>query len=103
MPVTHVTAQAEFDNLVRTGVCVVDFFATWCGPCKAIAPKLEEMSNEMTNVKFLKVDVDEMEELAQKVGISCMPTFKIYKNNAVVDTLEGANVEALKTKIQAQL
>ena len=54
---------------------VIDFYATWCGPCKVIAPKVEEMSSSMSNVVFLKVDVDENEDAAGEYNISAMPTF----------------------------
>ena len=60
---------------------VVDFYATWCGPCKIIAPKVEEMSTSLSNVVFLKVDVDENEEAAQEFNISAMPTFIFLKNS----------------------
>lgn len=63
---------------------VIDFFAMWCGPCKMIAPKYEELSKENTNVIFLKVDVDDNEEIAVKYEISSMPTFVFIKNNQVV-------------------
>merc|ERR1711994_1026486 len=59
---------------------VIDFYATWCGPCKMIAPKLEEMSKTKTNVVFLKVDVDEAEDVAMEYNISAMPTFLFMKN-----------------------
>ena len=75
---------------------VIDFYATWCGPCKIIAPKLEEMSGEMENVVFLKVDVDENEEAAQEYNISAMPTFIFIKNQEKVADLMGANVDKLK-------
>ena len=83
------------DNLV-----VVDFFATWCGPCKMIAPKLEELSKEMENVIFLKVDVDECEDIASEYGISSMPTFVFIKNSKVLETFSGANYDKLKSTIQ---
>ncbi|XP_050576620.1 thioredoxin-2-like [Bombus affinis] len=83
------------DNLV-----VVDFFATWCGPCKMIAPKLEELSKEMENVIFLKVDVDECEDIASEYGISSMPTFVFIKNNKVLENFSGANYDKLKSTIQ---
>ncbi|XP_068988145.1 thioredoxin-2 [Bombus flavifrons] len=83
------------DNLV-----VVDFFATWCGPCKMIAPKLEELSKEMENVIFLKVDVDECEDIASEYEISSMPTFVFIKNSKVLETFSGANYDKLKSTIQ---
>ena len=63
---------------------VIDFFATWCGPCKMIAPKIEQMAGSMANVVFLKVDVDEAEDVAQEYNISAMPTFIFLKNGAKV-------------------
>ena len=63
---------------------VIDFFATWCGPCKMISPVLEEMEAQMSNVKFLKVDVDEAEDVAVHYQISAMPTFIFIKNGSKV-------------------
>merc|ERR1712012_405466 len=75
---------------------VIDFFATWCGPCKMISPVLEEMEAQMSNVKFLKVDVDEAEDVAVHYQISAMPTFIFIKNGQKVADLMGANVDKLK-------
>ena len=63
---------------------VIDFFATWCGPCKMIAPKIEEWASSMDNVVFVKIDVDENEEAAQEYNISAMPTFILIKNKEKV-------------------
>lgn len=75
---------------------VIDFYATWCGPCKLIAPKVEEMAGEMSNVVFLKVDVDENEEAAQEYNVSAMPTFIFIKNSEKVADMMGANFDKLK-------
>jgi len=75
---------------------VVDFFATWCGPCKMIAPKIDAMSKEFTNVVFIKVDVDEVEEVAAEYNISCMPTFLFLKNGSKVAEFAGANEASLR-------
>merc|ERR1711988_730195 len=69
-------ALKEELNAAGDKLVVVDFFATWCPPCKMIAPKLEQMSNEFPHVKFYKVDVDANPQASQLAGISCMPTFK---------------------------
>ena len=66
---------------------VIDFYATWCGPCKMIAPQIEEMSNTMDNIVFLKVDVDEAEDVAQEYNITAMPTFLFIKNGSKVSCL----------------
>lgn len=84
-------------------VVVVDFYAVWCGPCKMIAPKIEEyQAANSTSVVLLKVNVDDCEDIAADMGISAMPTFHIYKNGNKVDELVGANFESLKSKIEAQ-
>ena len=72
------------------GVVVVDFFATWCGPCKMLAPVFEQAGEEMKNdATFLKVDIDQSLELAQQFRISTVPTMMIFKNGKPVETLVG--------------
>ena len=89
----------DFNNqLTAAGgkLVVVDFHATWCGPCKMVAPHLEEMSKTMEEVVFLKVDVDDCEDIAAEYKITAMPTFLFIKSKAKVADLTGANVEKLK-------
>ncbi|MGG7057159.1 thioredoxin [Clostridium nigeriense] len=88
--VQHVS-EVDFSEVVLNfeGVVLVDFWATWCGPCKMIAPVVEEVSNEVSNARFVKVDVDENENLANKYQISSIPTLMIFKNGTPVDTLVG--------------
>ncbi|XP_071379616.1 thioredoxin b [Centroberyx affinis] len=82
---------------------VVDFTATWCGPCKQIAPRYLEMSEkpENKNVVFLKVDVDDAQDVASHCNISCMPTFHFYKKGEKVDEFSGANYDKLVEKVEA--
>ena len=68
---------------------VVDFWASWCGPCMMLKPVLEELSGEMTNVKFCKVDVDEQMELAQRFGVQSIPTLVCMKDGQIKKTLVG--------------
>ena len=82
--------SAAGDKLV-----VIDFFATWCGACKTISPKVEAMAGEMSNVVFLKVDVDEAEDVKEEYNISAMPTFIFLKNGQKVANLMGANADKL--------
>ena len=96
--------ESEFNNLVSNGIVLVDFYATWCGPCKMIAPVIEELANEMENVKFVKVDVDKNPGSAGKYQIQSIPTLLIFKDGKVVDTLVGfrpkaALVEAIKKHV----
>ncbi|XP_026209053.1 thioredoxin-like [Anabas testudineus] len=80
---------------------VVDFTATWCGPCKQIGPIFVTMSQDPANknVVFLKVDVDEAEDVSSSCGISCMPTFHFYKNGEKIHEFSGANAKQLTEKV----
>lgn len=80
---------------------VVDAFATWCGPCKMMAPSIAELSEELAGqVKFAKVDVDQEQELAQRLNITAMPTLLFYKNGEVLEVRQGALMkEDLHSKI----
>ena len=102
MPVQAIASKTAFDEAVASEkLTLVDFFATWCGPCKMIAPTLEKFSNDYTDIQVIKVDVDELEDVAQAAQVSAMPTFKFYKAGKVVDELVGANPNALEEKIKA--
>ncbi|EZA49305.1 Thioredoxin-2 [Ooceraea biroi] len=83
-----------------TNLVVIDFFAVWCGPCKIIGPKIEELSKELQDVVFLKIDVDECEDLAAEYDIASMPTFVFIKEGKVLETFAGANYDKLKSTIQ---
>ena len=94
----------EFDNTIESGVVVVDFFATWCGPCKMLSPVIDELSGDLENVNFVKVDIDQSMDLAQKFKIVSVPTLKVFKNGEEVDTLMGfMPKEVLKSKVEAHI
>ncbi|XP_045508051.1 thioredoxin-2 [Colias croceus] len=79
---------------------VIDFMATWCGPCKVIGPKLDELANEMADsIVVLKVDVDECEDIATEYNINSMPTFVFVKNSKKLEEFSGANADKLKNTI----
>ncbi|KAG8230546.1 hypothetical protein J437_LFUL008369 [Ladona fulva] len=88
------------DNLV-----VIDFSATWCGPCRMIGPVFESMASEMqfSNVVFLKVDVDECDDIAAEYEISAMPTFVFLRKSQKVSTFSGANADKLRQTITSLL
>eukprot|EP00536_Pseudo-nitzschia_multiseries_P017087 jgi/Psemu1/223711/e_gw1.1371.4.1 len=79
---------------------VVDFTATWCGPCQMIAPLFKEMSETYDDVVFLKVDVDENADTAQHYSVSAMPTFLFIKGGVVLERVMGANPQRLKAVIE---
>jgi thioredoxin len=73
-----------------TKLVVVDFFATWCGPCKTIAPFFSQLSERYQTAVFLKVDVDKCSDVASQVGVTAMPTFHLYRSRNLLDQLKGA-------------
>lgn len=91
MAVRSIT-EAEFEEVVlksETPV-FVDFFATWCGPCKMMSPILEQVSEEVPGVTFVSIDVDEAERLAILYGISSIPCMILFKNGEEADRVVGA-------------
>ena len=79
----------NFDSLISDGVVVVDFFANWCGPCKMLGPVLEELSSSRGNVKVVKIDVDEEEELARRFGVMSIPALYLFKDGQQVGNKVG--------------
>ena len=81
--------EENFDSLVDKELVVVDFFASWCGPCQMLTPVLEEIANDRSNVNIVKVDVDECTSLAKKYGIMSVPTLLLFKNRALISKRNG--------------
>ncbi|KQL53357.1 thioredoxin [Heyndrickxia shackletonii] len=89
MAISHVT-DANFAAETSEGLVLVDFWATWCGPCKMIAPVLEEVDAELGDkVKIAKLDVDENQETASKYGVMSIPTLILMKDGQEVDKVIG--------------
>ena len=96
MSVINATDQ-DFENEVLNSdqVVLVDFWATWCGPCSAIAPTLETLADEYAGrAKIVKVDVDANPETAQRYGIRSIPTLFVFKNGEKVETIVGGRPKA---------
>ena len=82
--------QQNFDEITSRGVVLVDFWATWCGPCKMMAPNVEEIATEYKGkVTVGKVDVDECQELATRFGIMSIPTLIVFKDGEKKEVLVG--------------
>lgn len=107
MAEVKLTADNFDQEVLKSDVPVlVDFFAEWCGPCKQMAPVIEELAKEYEGqpVKIAKLNVDEAGDIPQKYGILSIPTFKIFKGGEVVDEFMGAQPkDAVKQKIEAVL
>ena len=89
MAIANVTDQ-NFTEETSDGLVLADFWAPWCGPCKMIAPVLEEIDGELSDkVKIVKLDVDENQETAGKYGVMSIPTLLLFKDGEVVDQVVG--------------
>lgn len=82
--------QFKKEVLDYKGVVFVDFYADWCGPCKVTGPVIDAISNEIKNVKFVKVNVDENSDLAAEYSVFSIPTFYVFKDGKTVSQLVGA-------------
>ena len=87
--------KEEFQNIINSDYALVDFFATWCGPCKMLSPLIENIANSRDNIKVAKVDVDKHEDLAKTYGVMSIPTLILFKNGKVVATKVGFVPEPL--------
>ncbi|KAJ3105657.1 Thioredoxin domain-containing protein 2 [Phlyctochytrium bullatum] len=93
MPSIHISSEGEFRKYKNSSkLTVVDFTASWCGPCKMVAPRFEQLSNKYPNVNFLKVDVDEQRGISSEHEVRAMPTFQFFISGRKVDEVVGADI-----------
>ncbi|KAJ1402087.1 hypothetical protein B484DRAFT_405513 [Ochromonadaceae sp. CCMP2298] len=98
--VKEISDEGEFERETSgPGLVVVDFFTTWCGPCKQIAPFVESLVDKYPEVKFVKVDIEKLEDLARARNISSIPTFHFILKGKLVDEMKGANPTELEAKV----
>ena len=100
--VVHATTASWEALLKENEIVFVDFFATWCGPCKMLAPEIEKLADEYVGqVPVVKVDVDEEPELARRYNVMSIPTLFVFKNREAVATMMGFQpLQAMKNMIE---
>lgn len=106
MTVHYPETQAELNTIIqqqRGNLIVIDFTAAWCGPCKAIKPKIHELAAQNPNVIFIEIDVDDSghESTVAGFGVSAMPTFVFIRNGMVVGQVVGANLADIVAKVRS--
>lgn len=94
MTVNYIERAEEFERLFKTPdkLLVVQFSTAWCGPCKKIKPKIEELASKNPSVIFVYIDLEELDHLVQAVGVDSVPTFKFYRNQKILTQFTGSNL-----------
>lgn len=87
--IKNLDKEKDFLEEVKSGVVLVDFFATWCGPCKMLGPVLEDFSHTHSDIKILKVDIDSFTELARNYSIMSVPTLLVFKDGELKNKASG--------------
>ncbi|KAG8699416.1 hypothetical protein FRC08_005323 [Ceratobasidium sp. 394] len=103
MTIVHVTSVSQLDTILeaaKSQLVVIDFHATWCGPCHQIAPHYESLAASHPQVQFLKCDVDAAQDVSRKYSIRAMPTFVFIKNGKQIDLVRGANQRGLEASVK---
>ncbi len=100
--VLEITSLSQFEQeIAGPGLVVVDFFTTWCGPCKKIAPFIDQLQSKYPEVKFIKVDIEKNEDIAGPKQIQSIPTFHFYVKGSLKDEMKGADSNTLEQKVIA--
>ena len=87
--IEYINELNKFNEFIKEGTVLIDFFATWCGPCKMLSPVIEQVEKEHPELKVVKVDVDEAPQIAMQYGIQAIPTLFLVKEGKVIDKRMG--------------
>ena len=90
MPVMELTSQNFNQEIINNDLLLVDFWAEWCGPCKSMHPIFTRMAKKYKRVRFARVNVDNAQDIARKYGVQSIPTFIMFKNGEIANTMVGA-------------
>lgn len=93
MATVEAVSENEFKEKIATGTVLVDFYADWCGPCKMIAPVLERLAGEYTDVRIVKVNIDEAGQLAKEQRVMSIPTLVLFREGKESGRLIGVHAE----------
>ena len=85
----HLESMEQFNEIIKNGVTLVDFYATWCGPCKMLAPELEKLAEARNDVNIVKVDVDEFGAIAGEFNVRAVPTLVLFKDGYQLTSTTG--------------
>ncbi|CAH8598424.1 unnamed protein product [Heterobilharzia americana] len=103
--VINITVKQQLEQILQEAkhgpsIVVIDFYASWCHPCSEIAPVFQQLSTEYTNMKFVKIDVDKFQDIAERYDVRSLPTFLFFRGNKQIDRLMGAAPQKLRDKVQ---
>ena len=90
MPVIELTSENFNQEMISNDLLLVDFWAEWCGPCKSMHPIFTRMAKKYKRVRFARVNVDNAQDIARKYGVQSIPTFIMFKNGEIANTMVGA-------------
>ena len=85
----HLKKEEDFEQIIKKGKVVVDFYATWCGPCQLLGPVIEEVAKEEKDIQFVKVDIDQFMNLARKYKILSVPTLMVFEDGKLIRSHSG--------------
>ncbi len=86
--IIHLTKEMNFDEEIKEDIVLVDFFATWCGPCNMLTPEIEKLDKE-AQLKIIKIDVDELPDIARKYKVMSIPTLLLFKDGKLINQSLG--------------
>ena len=89
-PVMELTSENFNQEMISNDLLLVDFWAEWCGPCKSMHPIFTRMAKKYKSVRFARVNVDNAQDIARKYGVQSIPTFIMFKNGEIANTMVGA-------------